>query len=330
MKDKITFLVKVDYANVLTEYSNIINKHSLKYESRVIGENPHRFGYTLQHDYNLSNPNDIKKSIEWVNDSKYIIFSEESGHGEYNTLKTMINRLNINLEGKHLCVWHPGTHYRNSYQRFNNNPLTSKMFKRIYMVDLYRLSPKSEKDVVLLPFMNFNIDEELYIENMMDKINSNNKIILHCPSDPNRKGTSIITKTLNELNKEKFSFITHTKKPHPFIMSEKKKSLFYIDQFNIEAGFGVSSIESLICGNVTLSSTSNAIPGLTKYNPDLKCPIINLGTVHTTLRDGINEVMNYDKNSLINICENNLKYLKECYNGINVINYIEEKILKDG
>jgi hypothetical protein len=69
--------------------------------------------------------------------------------------------------------------------------------------------------------------------------------------------------------------------------------------------------------------------GLSKYNSNLKCPIINLGTEPISLSNGINEVMNYDKNKLINVCENNLNYLKECYNYDNIIKHIEDKILGD-
>lgn len=330
MKEKITFLVKVDYANILTEYSRIINEYSMKYESKVIAEMPHSFNYVLKHDIDMVTQSQIKKAIEWINQSKYIIFSEESGHGDFITLKSMMNKLKINLDGKHLCVWHPGSHYRGSYQKFNSNPLNDKFFKRIYMVDLYRLSPKNEKDVVLLPFMNFTIDDDLYTKSMLNKIKSINKNILHCPSNPSRKGTAEITRAVNSITSQNFSFIVHTKKPHKFIMDEKHKSLFYIDQFNKEAGFGVSSIEALICGNITMSSISNSLSGLKKYGSKTKCPIINLGTNLTTLSETISEIMNYDKNKLYNICENNLNYLKECYNGNVVIKYIEDKILYDG
>jgi len=329
MKEKIAFLAYCDYANVLTEYSKVINDYSEKYESKVICLMPHPFNYQLKHDYDLTSANYIELSKKWVNESKYIIFSEEMGKGNYDTLNNIIRKLGINIEGKKISAWHPGSNYRKNYVQFNNNPLNNKLHRIIYAIDLYRLSNKNKKDITLLPFMSFNHDPNQYMDNMMNKINSGNRIFMHCPSNTERKGSNIIKTTIDSLNRNDIKYEMYTGKPHNFIMEQKNRSLFYIDQFNIESSFGVAAIESLICGNVTMCGINNAKDGIDRYGSKTQCPIINLGITEITLKNTIEEVMGYDKNKLIGICESNLNYLLECYNGKSVIKYIEEKILND-
>lgn len=329
MKEKISFLCFCDYANVLTEYSKIINDYSDKFESRVISLVPHPFKYSLKHDFDLFFESVIPSAKKWVEDSKYVIFSEEIGHGTYETLNRVTTKLNIKLTDKKLSVWHPGTHYRTNYRAFNSNPFNVNLDKIIYAIDLYRLSPKTKKDNVLLPFKNFNIDRDVYLEKMVDKINKNNRLFLHCPSSPEKKGSNAIQQTLNSLKGKNFNYSMFANQPHDFIMQKKEESLFYIDQFNIESSFGVSSVESLICGNVTMCGINNSVDGILRYGSNTNCPIINLGISIDSLKNKLTEVMDYDKNKLIEISENNINYLLECYHGNSVIKYLETKIFCD-
>jgi hypothetical protein len=327
MKEKISFLAYCDYANVLTEYSKMINDYSEKYESKVICLMPHPFNYLLKHDYDLNDKKSLTPAKEWIDSSNYIIFSEEMGSGNYDTLTNLKNNLNFNVDNKKLSVWHPGSNYRKNYNKFNSNPLNNNLHNIIYAIDLFRLSNKKSNEKTLLPFMNFNIDSDLYMDNMIDKINKNNRIFLHCPSNTQRKGSDVIKETIDEINREDIIYHMYTGKPHNFIMEQKKNSLFYIDQFNKESSFGVASIEALICGNITMCGIENAKDGIERYGSKTNCPIINLGNDKHNLKKTLSEVMDYDKNKLITIAENNLKYLLECYNGKSVINYIENKIL---
>ena len=65
---------------------------------------------------------------------------------------------------------------------------------------------------------------------------------------------------------------------HPQVIEEKKKSIFYIDQFNSNVGgYGVSTLESVITGNLTFSTANNisdSILYLTKKN---EIPLVSLG-----------------------------------------------------
>ena len=170
MKLKVTFLAKRDYANVLTEYSNIINEYSEHYESKIICMSRHPLNYTLQHDYDLDTTKKNKEIEKWLVETKHIIFSEEIGYGQYKVLDFFIKKFSINIEDKLISVWHPGTNYRKSINLFNNNPFNSKLHKRIYAIDLYKDSPKENKDVVLLPFKAFDGDYDTYMTNVMSKL----------------------------------------------------------------------------------------------------------------------------------------------------------------
>ena len=57
---RISFLSIVDYANVLTEYSYCLNKHSKDIESKSICFQKHPFNYSIQHDYDLETCDKIK------------------------------------------------------------------------------------------------------------------------------------------------------------------------------------------------------------------------------------------------------------------------------
>ena len=43
----------MDYANVLTEYSYLVNEYLEGYESKVVCQRKHVFNYEKQHDYDV-------------------------------------------------------------------------------------------------------------------------------------------------------------------------------------------------------------------------------------------------------------------------------------
>jgi hypothetical protein len=331
MYKKITFLANVDYANVLTEHSNIINKYSEKYRSKIICMRPHGLKYKLQHDYDLSkHKNKIEEIKKWVNESDHIIFSEEFGFGDYLTLKNFTKLLSINLNNKKISVWHPGTNYRKSFKRFNNNSFNSRLYRKIYALDLYRLSNKEENDMVFLPFKSFNGDIDEYKNTIINKLNSEKIIITHYPSNPLRKGSDIINEVIGDIIKKdkKYIYDYDTKKPNEEIILKKNKSLFYIDQINDYESYGVAAIESMIEGNIVFCSIDKAKEGLLRVGvTEEEIPIINI----TKNKEKFNEIIvdyllnhNYDINDLI---EKNINYLVNYHYGPNIIKNIEEKIL---
>ena len=81
---KISFLSVIDFANVLTEYSYCLNKHSKDIESKSICFQKHPFNYNIQHDYDIEkcNADQILKSKQFLLESDIIIFAEESWEGQ--------------------------------------------------------------------------------------------------------------------------------------------------------------------------------------------------------------------------------------------------------
>lgn len=328
MKKKISFLAWMDYANVLTNVSSLINKYSDKYESRVICIRPHTFAYSLMHDIDLNDSN--KRVAEsWINESTYIVFGEELGFGEYVTLNMFKNKLNINICDKKIIVWHPGSHYRYYHKKFNSNIETQLFYKRIYAMDLYRLSEKTHKDTVMLAFNEFHLNETEYYELAFMKIANSRKIISHYPSDVNKKGTNLINEALGKIDLEslgfEYSFKTGIK--HSDVIRKMKDSLFYIDQFGDISTFGIASVEAMMNGNIIMSSIDNTEEGLKKLNKELDVPIINLGKNPYLLRDKIHEVLTYDTETLLKRIDLNFKFLKNNYCGKNIVKRFEENIL---
>jgi len=328
MKKRISFLAWMDYANVLTNISSLINKYSDEYESKVICITPHTFKYSLVHDIDLNDSNK-GEAESWINESTYIIFGEELGFGEYKTLNLFKDKLNISIEDKKIIVWHPGSHYRHYHQRFNTNLETQNFYKRIYAMDLYRLSPKTHKDTVMLAFIEFSLNKNEYYELAYKKIIHHKKLISHYPSDINKKGTSVINDALGRINLKslgiEYSFMTGI--AHPKIMDKMRNSIFYIDQFGDIATFGLASIEAMMNGNIVMSSIENTKEGLMRLNKDLEVPVIDLGRNADLIRDKIYEVITYDSEMLLKRIDLNFKFLSSNYNGKNVVRRFEQDIL---
>ena len=325
-KIKISFLGNCDYANVLTEYSNVINKYSNKYESKVICMKKHPFNYILQHDYDLNEIKDKTPIKKWLEESEHIIFSEEMGYGDYNTLFFFIETFSLNIKNKKISVWHPGSNYRKSIKIFNENPITKTFYKRIYAIDLYRHSPKEKNDVTLLPFKEFNIKYDTYIQNFTNKLK--NKTITHFPSNFKTKGTTDINNVIEHNSNLEYIF-SKERIPNELVIREKNKSVFYVDQFNHYHSFGVASVEGMISGNIVLCGINNAIEGIKRYDSSVVIPIVNLGTTKESLKSVLLDTINKKDEELIKMIKKNYDFLNKCFYGPNVINNIEKNILNE-
>lgn len=329
---KITFFANVDYANVLTEYSNVINKYSDKYSSKVICLSPHRFNYGLPHDYNINIDNNKFNDIKrWVDDSKHIIFGEEMSFGNYTTYETFRRKFSIDERGKKISVWHPGSNYRDSAKKFNNHPFNRNLHRKIYSLDLYRLSNKEENDVVLLPFKSFDGDVDGYRNKFYSKLHSGKRIISHYPSNPLRKGTNIINKIISEIIavNDVYKYDYDTSKPNKEIVYRKSKSLLYVDQINDAESFGVAAIESMIESNIVFCTINKSKEGLLRAGiPEEKIPIINISKDYNTLKKIMFDFLKSDRN-IEDMLDRNINYLMEFHYGPNVMKYLEDKILND-
>lgn len=289
---KISFIAENDWANVLTEYSHCLNKHSEDIECKSICFRPHPFNYSIQHDYDLENCIDeiLERARKWVDESDVIIFGEE-GHpleNKYRTIREFDALLGLDLinSNKKLCIWHPGTHYRQNYEFYNNHPLRDKIYKHFYALDLYHLSLKYDNDIPLWPYQYFNFNKENYINNFNKKIKIKPWVILHIPSNSNTKGTKEIVQIINNLKLDhtKYIFKYLNKIPNKEVIKEKEKSLFYIDQFNPNVGgYGIASLEGLFTSNLTFSTVNNIGLSIQKLTNINEIGVIPLGDNFETL-----------------------------------------------
>jgi hypothetical protein len=102
-------------------------------------------------------------------------------------------------------------------------------------------------------------------------LHNNIPTILHAPSDPLLKGTSIIRLALTRLKSEKycFEYIEMTGQKNRRVIEELMKSQIVIDQLG-GCGMGLFALEAMSCGNVVLCGADR------KLNAEIPedCPII--------------------------------------------------------
>jgi hypothetical protein len=316
MKKKVTFVAYNDYANVLTEWSNSINLNSKDFVSKSICLKPHVFNYKLKHDIDLEDAKDniLKEAREWMEQSSYIIYSEElPPKRKFNATKKKFLNLGININDSlafrdnKITAYYGGTAYRNYYKALNDR--NSTFSKRIYAPDLYRLSKKEKDDLVIFPTKSGFVDKEGLIREVISKYNNEKIRIIHSPSGLKRKGSPTIKRYIDaiipRINKNpeylNFEYILATNMSNIEIIELKRSSHIHIDQFNKAGGFGVSSIESMMFGNIILCTMNNT-PDLIskKFGKNTKFPIIGLDSEdEVSIGIALNSVLKMNKDELI-------------------------------
>jgi len=334
---KISFIAEVDFANVLTEYSQCLNKHSEDIQSKSICYRPHRFKYNVQHDYDLGicGKDEIEESKKFLLESDIIIFGEESWEGQQpnSTYKTISKFSSIygfdlfEIKAK-FCVWHPGSCYRQIYSFYNNHPLRNKIYKHLYAFDLYYLSPKEKIDFPLFPYQYFNFDTKLLLKNFKNKLKQSSKTILHIPSNSTQKRTKEIINSINNLNlppKYDLKFLTNI--PHSEVIEEKKQSLFYIDQFSPHwGGYGIASLEALFNSNIVFCTVNNCFDSIVKTTGKDEIPIVDLSTDPNNISNIISQIISLTDEDLIELYSGILKWLDDYYQPKKIISHIKNII----
>ena len=324
---KISFLSIWDFGNVLTEYSYFLNKHSKDIESKSISLKKQQFSYNIQHDYDIETCDKVRieESKKFLLESDIIIFAEESWEGQhphlvYKTLDRFSSVYGFDLLeiSAKFCVWHPGSCYREAFNFYNNHPQRKKIHKHFYGIDLYRLSNKESNDTPMHAYQYIDFNYDKFILNFKEKLNHKPWTILHIPSKVQTKGTNTINKTINNfhLDPNKFHYKILTNVPHSTVISEKQKSVFYIDQFfpQVVGGYGVSALEGLFSSNFTFSTTNNISDSIFKLTGKYECPVVTLGTTEEELSNTLNHfIKNATEENLIGYMEGIGKWLEEYY-----------------
>ena len=328
---KISFIAENDWANVLTEYAYCLNKHSDNIEAKSICFRPHPFNYSLQHNYDLHFCSEEQKleAKQFLEESDVIIFGEE-GHPlepTYRALREFSNLLGLDLinSNKKLCIWHPGTHYRQNYQFYNNHPLRSKIYKHLYAFDLYRLSNKTDVDLPFLVYNYMDFKKEQLINNFKNKLEIDKKIICHIPSNPSIKGTDTINKSMVDLPSN-LSFFTTTNISHAEVIKYKSKSLFYIDQFNTLGTYGVAAIEAILNSNIVFCTLHNTAEAIIKLTGEPVLPFIDLGKDPNQINSIVSSHTNLPNETLIEIYMSIIQWMEEYYSPKGIINQVKNII----
>lgn len=332
---KISFIAENDWANVLTEYSYCLNKHSKDIQSKSICFRPHPFNYSLQHDYDLHFCSEKHKleAKQFIEESDVIIFGEEGHPGEftYKTLREFSNLLGLDLinSNKKLCIWHPGTHYRTNSEFYNTHPLKDKIHKHLYAFDLYKLSNKTDVDLPFLVYNYINFDKEQLINDFAKKLEFDKKIISHIPSNPLKKGTPIIVDSINKQNlPNNFEFIyTQSLIPHSEVIKIKKSSIFYIDQFNDWGTYGVAAIEAILNSNIVFCSLHNTHEAVIKLTGDPILPFVDLGSDYAQIPSIIQSIISLSNEELLQSYMGIIEWMEEYYSPKAIVNQIK-KIIK--
>ncbi len=329
---KIVFIAEGDAANVLTEYSHCLNNHCNEIQTKTICLFPHPFNYKIKHDINLNScdNNQIQNTKKLIQESDIVIFAEEGIlPGKYKTIDKFNSIFNIDLlDGtKKIIIWHPGSNYRNNYQYYNTHPLRNKVFKHLYAIDLYRLSPKNKSDLPLLPYQYYDFNFNSFILDFKKKLNQKPWIILHIPSNTNTKGTQEIIQTIDKLNLDpsKYVFKHMEKLQYDKVIEEKKKSIFYIDQYKPSVGgYGIASLEGLFTSNLTFATVNNIGLSIKKLTDNNEIGVIPLGENLQTLYETLNYFCNtISENELIAYNEVIGKWVEQYYSPQNIVKFFK-------
>ena len=283
----ILFIANYDYANIFSEWCLAFEKYLLDNNIKNINLKYYCLKQEVKIKYEYNFPKcSINTEIYISNLPNYIIknnFTSIFFEGEvykYYDIITNISKLS-NIK-RNFNIFHTGSRYRRLSPVFNKLDNHPSITKIIYGSDLYRLAPNINvnKKCVILPIKYI---ETLYTKNdLINKYNNNNKLlILHCPSNRVSKGSDTIKEIvdrvlLNNNIQNYFEYKEISNVSNEEIMSIKKNSHIYIDQFNINVGgFGVSSMEALAVGNIVLSSMNNIPENVLHKN----FPIINISSL---------------------------------------------------
>jgi disulfide oxidoreductase YuzD len=212
--------------------------------------------------------------------------------------KTIFNGLDLllyKLLGKEIVIHYHGSDIRNKQLPWYNN------FADIIYVstpDLLEFVPGAK----WLP--NVAIDYELPFEERKMYVESEHKFrILHCPTNPEIKGTKYIEAAIKYLEPlYDFEYVTITGQPHEHILQAMAKCDLYIDQVLI-GFYGVSAMECAAMG----------VPVMCYVMPLYKHPFIN---VHLQMNDyDIYDMLEFilaNEYALPMVSEREKKYYQEC------------------
>lgn len=299
---KILFVTFQDFANVSTDIAWAINNHLEGWEAKVCSCIPHPFDYPRKHDidFDFSTPEQKGDMERWIHEGiDVLIWAEEeksphfyysfygSEHAYSNAILFGRNRLLLSNAKK--FIFHAGVSYRNYSEQYNE--LDKEWFDgQILSPDLWRLSrelegiscfgkPMIDLDGVPLP--------DRWGPFSPGRMEPKEIVVCHSPTDYGHKGTEVIDAAVARVQEYlphvKYRHIggpVHNGKhiPHSEVIRQRSECHIYIDQFSEIGGIGMSALEAMGGGLITLCTT-HMIPESIWRSSGLsssECPLISM------------------------------------------------------
>jgi hypothetical protein len=294
---KILFVTYQDFANVSTDIAHAINDCDLGWEARVYSCVPHPFQYSKKHHFDFDVSDDDTKSSmeEWIRDGvEIIIWAEESWPNAYYSYycpgglfaNTMFfgHRERL-LANSRSLIFHAGESFRHNSELYNSLDLKS-FDAQMCSPDLCRLT--HERNGIPCFGKPFSVDMKRAVDLWENERDHGDEIVIcHSPTNYYVKGTGTINSAMEKIVAELPHVVyrqiggpygTPQNLPYEEICSQRDRCHIYIDQHSKIGGIGMSSLEAMASGMISLCSMQmipTSVWASCGIDPDA-CPVIRL------------------------------------------------------
>lgn len=289
---KILFVTYQDYANVSTDIAESINAHQEGWDARVCSCVPHPFGYPTAHDldYDVGSVDQKGVLAEWIRSGvDVLVWAEEArnpadyysfhAEGRRFAKEMLFGALGDVLKRAKCYVFHAGTAYRGWSEQYNR--LDKAVFAgQIVSPDLWRLTGGTG-------LVCFGKPMTADAARLMQRRDTSGEItVCHSPTNYELKGTKFINMAMEMIVKD-FPRVKYRQIGGPAhknqhlsyeaLRSKRRDCHVYIDQFSSIGGIGMSALEAMSDGLVTLCTTHMLHPKIQwGASSRERCPIISL------------------------------------------------------
>jgi hypothetical protein len=315
---KILFVTYEDFANVSTDIAHAINDWRSDWEARVYSCIPHVFQYTNKHHFDFDVSDEETKGLmeEWIRDGvDIIIWAEEcwpNGYYSYycpgglfaNTM--FFGHRERLLANSRSLIFHAGEPFRHNSELYNSLDLKS-FDAQMCSPDLCRLTHERKGLPCFGKPLTIDLQraEDLWSNERRNKAvwaiqsqlslnspkaapsNGDGIVICHSPTNYIGKGTGIINAAMDKIVADLphvayrqigGPYGTPQNLPYEDICAQRDLCHIYIDQYSNVGGIGMSSLEAMASGMISLCSTHmipTSVWDSCGIDPDA-CPIIRL------------------------------------------------------
>lgn len=266
---KILFVTYQDYANVSTDIAKSIKDFHPDWDARVCSCVPHPFGYPTPHDLDYDSASDEQKAdmAEWIRSGiDVLVWAEEARNpSDYYSFhangqefaKTMLfGEFDEVFKNAKTFIFHAGNGYRGWSKDYNRLD-RDYFFRQIVSPDLWRLTDNGTQVCFGKPM----------VSDMCWALSRNwhgDLTVCHSPTNYALKGTKVIDEAMERVvryyPRVKYKHIGGPVQKgehlgHLELRAQRRDFHIYIDQFSSVGGIGMSSLEAMSDGLLTLCTT---------------------------------------------------------------------------